>query len=108
MRAGQLRHRIEIHDKSETTDDYGGTTETWAKLGTNGDDWAQIYELRGGELIEAMQLEQRPTARIRMRYRSDIDETMRIVHGSTTYEIIEIVNPSSRDIMLELVVREAV
>lgn len=107
MRAGQLRNPIEIHARSVTADGLGGQSETWAKI-ANGDDWAQIHGLRGQERIEALRVDQRLDAIIRMRYRSDVNETMRIVHGKQVYEIVSLINVDLRNVMLEITAREVI
>ena len=107
MRAGQLRHRIEIQGPTETEDGMGGFNTAWAKI-ENGDAWAKIHDLRGDEKIEALKLDQRLDAKIRMRYRDDVNETMRIIHGSVVYEIVSIIDVEKRGIMLEILAREVV
>ena len=89
MRAGLLRHRIELQQKAETRDPTGGTTRTWTTQRTV---WAQILPLRGQERFEAQQVEGRTTMKIRIRYYSPIDATWRAKKGNRIFNINAVLN----------------
>ena len=103
MRAGKLRHRIDLKSPTETNDGKGGVTTTWT---TDATVWAERYDLKGPEQIQSMQLATPITAKFRIRYRSDVQATWRIVHGDTTYRIVSAPVADARNSMLEMVVQE--
>ena len=54
MRAGTLRHRLTIQERSSTADAYGGQVETWTDLKTV---YGAIWPLRGQEYLANKQVE---------------------------------------------------
>jgi SPP1 family predicted phage head-tail adaptor len=85
MDAGLLRHRVTIQSMTETQDGTtGAITESWSDVATT---WAAIQPLSGREFIAAQEKGGEITARIVIRYRSDVTEKMRILHKSTVYDI---------------------
>ncbi len=105
MRAGELRHKIEIQTATNTVDNFMGVTDTWATTYTV---WAAIYPLRGSELMSAMQLEGAVTFRIRIRYRSDITPANRIKFGDRFFDIQHVLNIDERNIYLDMMCEEIV
>ena len=103
MKSGELRHEIEIQEKTLTSDGMGGSTETWTKKLTTR---AAIWPIKGKEALEAMKLDTKITHRVRMRYRSGITSLMRISYDSRLFEIKSIINPDERNISLELLCEE--
>ena len=95
MIAGPLRHKVEVQAPTETLDDHGGVTITWAKLA---DRRASIEPLTERELSYAAQQQSRATVRIRMRYVSGITSKHRILFGTTVYNIDGVTNPDARQI----------
>lgn len=65
MRAGELRHRVQIQVASDSRDAHGGNVRSWSTIATV---WASIEPLTGRELFEAQQIESRATVRIRLRH----------------------------------------
>lgn len=102
--AGNLDRRISIQQKSVAREaTYGGETITWVALATV---WAQVLESatdgefeQGGTLAYA-----RPT-RVRIRYRSDVDPTMRLAIGSRILQITGTAEIGRRE-YLELACKE--
>lgn len=84
MKAGQLRHRITIERKTITQDNTGAMTETWSEFATV---WAQVSPLSAREAMQAAALNSTQTARMIIRWRDDLDATMRIKYRGEIYEI---------------------
>jgi len=85
MKAGKLRHKIQIQKKTAAQDNItGAVTYTWSKLA---DVWASIEPLSAREYIAAQAVQSKVSARITIRHRDDIDATMRIAHGNKIYNI---------------------
>lgn len=88
MEAGRLRHRVVVQSLAETQDSTtGAISEAWSNLATT---WAEIVPLSGREFIAAHEKDSEIVARITMRYRDDITAKMRIVHGTTVYNILAV------------------
>lgn len=84
INAGQLRHRVDIEQRTASQDaTTGETTYAWAKLHKNVP--AAIEPLSVREFIAARAGQSEVSARIVIRYRAGLDATMRIVHGSKVY-----------------------
>jgi len=109
MRAGELRHRVTIQEKSVTRNSYGEEVITWGDVATV---WAAVEPLargpRGREFIEAQRAGAEITTLIRMRYRSGIAPEMRVVYGSHTYDIKSVVHVEERQRELHLMCREVI
>lgn len=96
MRAGQLRQRVTIESPTETQGSTGAITTTWSEVDTV---WAAVEPASGTERwVQSLdvRLADRMT-RVRMRYRDDVDETMRITFGDLMMNVERIINQWSRD-----------
>lgn len=84
MEAGRLRHRIDIEVPTQVQDaTTGEITLTW---GTHlASVPAAVEPLSVREYISAQQVQSEIVARITIRYRSGLNATMRIKHGSKIY-----------------------
>lgn len=91
MRSGDLNRRIRIEQESKTQDAVGGVSRTWSTVATV---WASIEPLNGREYFEAKTTNQEITTRFRIRYRTGLDESMRIVDPETNliYDIDSIIH----------------
>ncbi|WP_049237252.1 phage head closure protein [Moraxella canis] len=85
MRASQLRKKIKVHQKTISRSATGAVTSKWAHIL---DLSAQFTPLSGKDIIAAQAAGTDITARAMIRYRDDIDHTMRIEHGGRMYEIV--------------------
>lgn len=103
MRAGELRHRVTIQQKTVTSDPEGMIVETWVDVATV---WAAVEPLRGREYIQAAAVTPEVTARVRIRYRPGIEPAMRVVHGGTVCDIQSVIDVGGRRRELELMCRE--
>lgn len=79
MKAGRLNRQITIQHKTGVTRDpvYNTLVEKWDELATV---WAEVQDMlpsRAERIADGINIARRP-ARIRMRFRTDIDSTMRI------------------------------
>lgn len=98
MRAGQLRHYVEIQKYVETTDDYGEPLKVWEKFANA---YAEIKPLLGRENFAEKQVNSEQTHKIKIRYIEGVTATMRVVHGTNIYDIIGYpVNYEERNIFL--------
>ncbi len=86
MRAGNLRHKISLEVLTTSKNSYGEDVETWTHSFY---ERASILALRGTEYIEAQQMQNAATYKIRMRYSSNTASlspaSHRANHGGTIY-----------------------
>ena len=102
--AGQLDRRITIQGFTESTDVYGQRIKNFATLA---DVWAKVEEKRGSEGEEGNQLVATKRVEFFIRYRSDINEKMRIRYNNETYKIEAILNADDRKAFQKIVTRWA-
>ncbi|WP_288935068.1 head-tail adaptor protein [uncultured Sphingomonas sp.] len=84
---GQLNRRVRIERKVKNTSFSGAGSGSWALVA---EVWASVLDVlpsRAEQLGEGISIETRP-ARVRMRFRTDIDSSMRFVMGNRVMQII--------------------
>jgi len=84
MFAGQLKNKVTLQAQVDTVDTIGQPINDWVDVATV---WAHIRHLSGVESIKAGADVSVSKASIRIRYRSDITPAMRVLFGSTVYQI---------------------
>lgn len=99
MNIGDMRHRITLQKKVDVVDAEGFTTQQWQDVATV---WAAVENLHGREYWEAAAVQAENTVKFTIRYRPDIDQTMRIVFRGQIYEITAIDNIKYRNEYLEI------
>jgi SPP1 family predicted phage head-tail adaptor len=114
MRAGRLRHKVTLQRRVETTNAIGETVWYYADVA---EIFAHIEPLSGKEYFGAQQVQSDVTTRVRVRYRTGLQPTMRLVHvreaGSPTlfdyYDIQSIIQPHTdrRELQLMCIRRDA-
>jgi SPP1 family predicted phage head-tail adaptor len=85
--AGKRNQRITFQVRAEGTDAAGQPNGEWAALAVRPNDWAFVKPLRGAEFLAAGQFQARVDVVFNIRYRSDVNERMRIVWNGEVYEI---------------------
>ena len=104
MRAGDLRHRLILQQPVESTSDFGETVISYETVDTV---WGAVEPNTGKRYFEAMQANSEVQGAVRLRYRSDIEATWRILYGSRVLQIVSIVNPQERNRELLVYYKEA-
>jgi SPP1 family predicted phage head-tail adaptor len=104
MRAGNLRHVIDIQSVVKSADGMGGWTEAWSSLYSGLR--ASVWPLSGSEILESLKLEHSVTHRIRIRYREGIKADMRVSFDSRTFNIKSVIVPQEKRVMVELMCEE--
>ena len=105
MSIGQLRHRLSPQAPTATADSYGGRTIVWTDVVTL---WGRIDSLRGAEQLHGMQLGERVTHRITIRFREDVSAVQRLRFGSRIFKIQSVLDRDGRRRWLELLCEEEV
>ncbi len=104
MRAGDLRHRIELQSTTNTSDGMGGQTNTW---NTQDQVWAAIWPVSATEQLRAASQNMTITHKIRIRYYANLDASWRIKFGSRYFSIVSIIDQEERHQQMDLLCREA-
>ena len=84
MDSRRRNRQVVIQQLAAGQDAIGQPVQTWSALATV---WANIKHLSGLETIKGGAESSSVKASIRIHYRADVTSAMRVVHGSTTYEI---------------------
>ena len=92
MQAGTLNSRIKLQTISGSTDALGQPVQTWTDTATL---WANIKHLNGSQAIKAGADTSIVKASIRIRRRFGVNAGMRVVHGSTVYQIDAVLHDES-------------
>lgn len=87
MRAGQLNRRLHLQAVVMTADSEGASVEAWADVDVV---WASIDPIRGTELFQAAQVEEKISHNVTMRWRSDVTVKMRFLYSETPTGIVRI------------------
>lgn len=83
VKAGKLRHRVTIQAQQNTQDPVtGANIVTWVDVATV---WASVEPLSVREFIQSQATQSEISARITIRYRPDLDASMRFVFRSKIY-----------------------
>ena len=98
MRAGRLRHRLNLQQQVETQDSLGGAIITWTTTATV---WGGVEALSGSEKFMADQVQSSLQVRIIIRYGSEwsgINTTWRVMDANTSrkYDIHSVIQPEHR------------
>lgn len=108
MRIGPLRHRVTIQQMPGTQDAAGEPTKTWSNIASIPSVWADVRPasaserfVGGGEQQQAI-----VTHNVTIRYRSDLNNRMRVVWNSINLDIEGITDPSGKREYLKLQCRE--
>lgn len=84
MRAGRLNRRVVIQQRLATENELGEKVSGWSTVATV---WANIMQKSGMESVRSDMQMSVVDASIRIRYRTDVNAGMRVLDGSTVYDI---------------------
>ncbi|MGF6932977.1 SPP1 family predicted phage head-tail adaptor [Paraburkholderia sp. UCT70] len=91
MQAGKLRYRVSIQRPLRIQNDAGEViVDQWAEIARV---WAAIEAISGREYMASSEFRAGITTRIRIRWRSDVDATARVVAGDGTIYSIDVAMP---------------
>lgn len=91
MRSGKLNRRVTIQQPAPGRDAGGQPSTAWANVdGGDGRAWADILYLNGRQYATSNAEASAATVSIRVRYRTDLNATMRIVYGATIFDILAV------------------
>jgi len=100
MRAGDLWSRVTIQTKTVTRGALGGATDNWTDFVTVN---ANVRDLTAREILLAQQVGNAVDKIVTMRYRTDVDASMRVVFDDGKVgRILAIVSSQQRRVFLQL------
>jgi len=86
--AGKLRHRVELQEQQIAQDpNTGEMLTTWVTISRP---WAEIVPMSGREFMAAGAEQSEVRGRIVIRYRDDVDASMRVVYRGRYYNILAV------------------
>lgn len=98
-----MRHRLHLETPVDTPDGAGGVTRNWSPVSAL---WGQIEALRADETISGDGVDMSITYRMTIRYRTQIDGTMRLSMGERLFAIRGIRDPNGYRHWLEILAEE--
>ena len=104
MKIGLLRHRVIIEKPTQGKNAIDEVVSTWSTLCTV---WAAVEPAAGNVYYTAKQLDARVDGRVRIRYRGDVEPTMRIKFDGRILSIVSIVHPKENQKELHLMYAES-
>jgi SPP1 family predicted phage head-tail adaptor len=105
LNAGELTKRITIQAETGGQDAYGQPFGTWTTIATV---WGKIITSGGREFYAAQKLNAESTAVIEIRYRTNVTTANRILYNNRKYDILSVVDPEERHIMLQIACKEVI
>jgi SPP1 family predicted phage head-tail adaptor len=110
LRAGALRHRINLIRQSSTKGTYGDDVVSWS---TDKSVWAAVWPIKGNEYYQAQQVSSVVTHRIRIRHTTFSNSTaisarhrIEMKDGARMWEIESVINPEEENRMLDMMCKE--
>lgn len=103
MRAGELRHRIQLQSATEAQDSTGNPTKTWSTYDTV---WAASLSQMSREFWLMQRHVATVTHVLKIRYRPTVKATDRVLFDGRTLEINGVVDPEARRRELHLACTE--
>lgn len=100
MNINKLRHQVTIEKVTGSTNDGGGNRlPAWGAVATT---WAEVRPLQGNEVVIAEQAGQTTTHIVTMRYRTDINDDMRLNYNGRILTIQTVINKQEKNEALEI------
>lgn len=103
MEAGKLRHVVNIQADQGIQNDVGEHIPSWVTTITTR---AAVEPIAGREFFDAQQRQAEITHRVRLRYRTGIEPTMRLLYRSRVLMIEAVIDVEERRRELHLMCRE--
>ena len=104
VRIGQLNQRIDIQEDNGIVNSVGQKIPSWTLLTTV---WAHVRSLSGNERFAAQQLISEVVYEITIRFRTDLDESHRVVlQDGQLLDIQAIFDPDGRRRELKILCKE--
>jgi SPP1 family predicted phage head-tail adaptor len=101
VKAGALNRKITLQTRDSGTDDAGQPVQTWTDLASV---WADIRGANGLNTIKAsLDGVEINAYSFRIRYRTDVDATKRVVYGGQNYDVKQVRHDFARKEWTDLI-----
>lgn len=100
MRAGQLRNKVALQQLTEDQDEIGQPVTTWTNVASV---YADIRHQTGLESLKGDAVASIVKASIRIRHREGVTAGMRVLHGTTVYDIEAVLPDVAKNAYVDLV-----
>lgn len=97
MRAGTLDQRVTIQTPATGQNAYGEPNTGWTDVATV---WAGVRDVSGREYLSASATQNLTQTKITIRYLAGVVASMRVLHGSVTYNIEAVLGQDKRQLLL--------
>lgn len=94
LESGKLTDRITIQSKTSAQDAFGQEIHTWSDMVSV---WAWVKFTNGAEFIDGGAEHAETQASIRIRWRTDLNTSMRIIFRAKTYNIKAVLPSAGRE-----------
>ena len=103
IRAGKYNKAISLQKQVNESNDYGGVVSKWKTVANIR---AAVEPLQGREFFASASVTNENIVRIRIRYGTSVDNTMRVKYGSRSLEIMNIIDSKEAHKELQLICKE--
>ena len=103
IKAGKYNKVISLQKQVNEQNDYGGIVSKWKTVANIR---AAVEPLQGREFFSGAVPLNENTVRIRIRYGTNVDNTMRLKYGNRSLEIINIIDSKEAHKELQLICKE--
>ncbi len=87
MRAGKLRHRIEVQEDRGVANEFNELEAGWKTIGRR---WAQVTQLAGDDRLVRDQFKQSATHRVKIRFMAELTVRHRLKFGTRVLHILAV------------------
>jgi len=101
---GEMRQRIALQVKTITKSE-GIPLESWTTVATV---WAAVADISGKEYFQAQAVQSEVTTRIKIRYKTGITPSMRLLYGSRVFHILSVIDKGEWHRLIELMCKEVI
>jgi len=101
---GEMRQRIALQVKTITKSE-GIPLESWTTVATV---WAAVADISGKEYFQAQAVQSEVTTRIKIRYKTGITPSMRVLYGSRVFHILSVIDKGEWHRLIELMCKEVI
>lgn len=103
LNAGKLIHKVSFQEQDLTPNMRGGGVVKWVEVANL---WCFVKPVSANESMQLMRLNARTTHKIYTRYRTDLNESMKVVFNNREMQIRGIINIEERNMWLEISAEE--
>lgn len=105
MDIGRLKHRITFQELSRRKNEYGELVDEWLDIKTV---WAEIKPVSGNQFFAAKQISSEISHNVYIRYRDELNPSMRIKFKERVFEILYLMNVNEDNRLMQIYCKELI